>query len=89
MNVNVAVDLVQNALWKTVLVSAPILVLTLVAGLVVSIFQAVTQIHESTLSFVPKILAVMAAMFLFGHWMLRIMSDFTADLLIRFPDLVR
>jgi flagellar biosynthetic protein FliQ len=76
-----AVDLFQKALWTALLLAAPMLLFGLVAGLVVSIFQAVTQIHEMTLTFIPKILAVALALFLFLPWMLQKMLDFTVSLL--------
>jgi len=64
----------------TVLLSAPMLVFGLVAGLVVSIFQAVTQIHEMTLTFIPKIVAVIVALVLFMPWMLAQLTAYTTNL---------
>ena len=75
-----AVTLFKGALWMTVLLSAPMLVFGLVAGLVVSIFQAVTQIHEMTLTFIPKILAVIVGLVLFLPWMLHQMIAYTTQL---------
>ena len=80
MTVAEAVSLFKGALWMTVLISAPMLVFGLVAGLVVSIFQAVTQIHEMTLTFIPKILAVVAGLVLFLPWMLHQMISYTTNL---------
>ncbi len=80
MTVGEAVTLFKGALWMTVLLSAPMLVFGLVAGLVVSIFQAVTQIHEMTLTFIPKILAVVAGLVLFLPWMLHQMIAYTTNL---------
>ncbi len=57
-------------------VSAPVLVISVVVGFLVSVFQATTQIHDQTLSFVPKILSVLLALFLFGGWMLKTLLDF-------------
>jgi flagellar biosynthetic protein FliQ len=82
-------QLFQKALLLTLEVSAPILGLSLLAGLVVSIFQAATQIQEMTLSFIPKILAMAGALIVFGPWMLRVTMSFTSNLLIDLPKYVR
>ncbi|NLY52260.1 MAG: flagellar biosynthesis protein FliQ [Firmicutes bacterium] len=67
----------REALMTVLMVAGPVLILSLLVGLLVSIFQATTQIQEQTLTFVPKILAVLGATVLLGPWMLRIMIDFT------------
>ncbi len=77
----VVMDLGRQALTTVLLVAGPMLGLGLLVGLVVSIFQATTQIQEQTLTFIPKILAVLAAAVLFGPWMLRVMTEFAARLL--------
>jgi flagellar biosynthetic protein FliQ len=82
------VNLVQQALQVTILVSAPLLLAALVTGLVVSVFQAATQINEMTLSFVPKLLAVFAAAVLAGPWMLGLIVDFTRRLFSSIPGVV-
>jgi flagellar biosynthetic protein FliQ len=82
-------ELAQRALMIAVIVSSPILGFGLVVGLAVSIFQAATQIQEMTLTFVPKILAVMAAVVIFGPWMLTSMVRFTTNLLENLPSMVR
>ena len=64
------VAVAREALWTVLIVSAPMLIVGLVVGLVISIFQATTQINEQTLSFVPKIVAVLASLVIFGPWML-------------------
>ncbi len=71
------IDLAQEALKTIIYVSAPMLAISIIIGLAVSIFQATTQIQEQTLSFVPKILAVLASIIVFGPWMLRILVEFT------------
>ena len=63
-----------------ILTSAPLLLISLIVGLIISIFQTVTSIQEQTLTFVPKILAVFAGMLLFGAWMLNNMTDFMTRL---------
>jgi flagellar biosynthetic protein FliQ len=73
-------DLAQNALKTMLLVGGPLLAITLIVGLLVSIFQALTQINEATLTFIPKILAMGGALLILGPWMLRILSSFTTDL---------
>ncbi len=75
----------QQTLKVTLLISAPMLIAGLIAGVLVSIFQAVTQIQEMTLTFVPKILAVVAALLFFAPWMLRIMMDFTTRIFTQLP----
>ncbi|NLY29175.1 MAG: flagellar biosynthesis protein FliQ [Firmicutes bacterium] len=70
----------REALVTVLMVAGPVLILSLLVGLLVSIFQATTQIQEQTLTFVPKILTVLGATVLLGPWMLRIMIDFTSRL---------
>lgn len=74
------VSLGREALLTVLKVSGPMLGIGLVVGLVISILQATTQIQEQTLSFIPKILAILASMVLFGPWMLRTMIDFVERL---------
>ncbi|GGJ22317.1 MULTISPECIES: flagellar biosynthesis protein FliQ [Paenibacillus] len=75
------IGMAGQAVYTVLKVSAPMLILGLVVGLLVSIFQATTQIQEQTLAFVPKIVAVMLALLLFGPWILTVMVDYTADIL--------
>lgn len=81
MNPDVVVEIGQRALETALWVAAPMLVASLVVGLLVSIFQAVTQIHEMTLTFVPKILAVFVVLSLAFPWMLQVMIGFTSNLI--------
>ncbi len=80
MSINDVVEIANQALWIIIKVSAPVLLVSLVVGLIISIFQTATSIQEQTLTFVPKILAVFLALMLLGHWMLTEMSGFMADL---------
>lgn len=80
--------LVQQALWVTMLVSAPMLLAALLTGLVVSIFQAATQINEATLSFIPKLLAIFAVMLITGPWMLATLIDYMRELITRIPQTI-
>jgi flagellar biosynthetic protein FliQ len=83
------IGLGRDALWTALKVSAPLLVVTLVVGLVVSAFQAVTQINESTLSFVPKALAMVAVFAIAGPWMLNTLVTYTAMIFNGLPSFVR
>ncbi len=74
------ITLAQQAIYTGMLLSAPVLGLGLVVGLVVAIFQAITQINEHTLVFIPKILAVAVALIIFGPWILETMVNFTLRL---------
>jgi flagellar biosynthetic protein FliQ len=78
----------QQALEMTVLVSAPLLFTALAVGLLVSIFQAATQINEMTLSFIPKLLAMFAALVIAGPWMLAMLTDYIQRLFSSIPQLV-
>ena len=82
-------DLARNALTITLQLSAPILVFSLVSGLIISVFQAVTQINEMTLSFVPKIIAVAVAAIIFGPWMLNSLMTYMTNLFVNLPSLAR
>ena len=73
-------DIARDALYTILTVSAPLLLLSLIVGLVVSIFQTVTSIQEQTLTFIPKIVAVFLGMILFGSWMLNNMTEFMTRL---------
>ncbi len=80
MNELLIVDLASSAIRTAFLVAAPALVLGLIVGLAVSLFQAVTSIQDPTLSFVPKILAIMLIVLLAFPWMISIMKDFTENI---------
>ncbi len=69
-------DIARDAIYTIIITSAPLLLVSLIIGLIVSIFQTVTSIQEQTLTFVPKILGVFATMLIFGSWMLNNMSSF-------------
>ena len=78
--------LAQRALEVTLLMSAPPLLAALLTGLLVSVFQAATQINEMTLSFIPKLLAIFVALVLFGPWMLGILLDYIRELFTGIPN---
>ncbi len=80
MSVDEVTAIASSALFLVIKVAAPVLLVSLCIGLIVSIFQAVTSIQEQTLTFVPKILAVFLALIVLGHWMLSEMSGFMISL---------
>lgn len=73
-------DIARDAIFTIVVVAAPLLLISLIVGLIISIFQTVTSIQEQTLTFVPKILAVFAAIMLFGSWMMNMLIEFMQTL---------
>jgi flagellar biosynthetic protein FliQ len=79
------IDLGSQAIMVTMQVAAPVLVTTMVIGVIISIFQAATQINEQTLTFVPKIIAVTAAMIVCGPWILQVMLGFTKEIFNGIP----
>ncbi|MEI7542198.1 MAG: flagellar biosynthesis protein FliQ [bacterium] len=89
MSIEFVINFGREALLVTLLVAAPLLGLALLVGVVISIFQAVTQIQEMTLTFVPKIIVVMLAVIVFGPWMLRILMNFTTTLFLNLPDYMK
>ena len=80
MTPELIVQLARRSFEVTLMLSAPLLLFSLIVGLAVSIFQTVTSINEATLAFVPKIVAVMIAMIVFFPWMMSYMSDFTREI---------
>lgn len=88
MNELFVIKLGREALTTALMVAAPVLGLGLLVGIVVSVFQAVTQIQEQTLSFIPKILAIFIALIIFGPWMLNMLVQFTHNLLVNIPALI-
>ena len=85
MTPETVIDIGREALMLTLLISAPPLLAGLAVGLIISIFQAVTQIQEFTLTFIPKILAVFIATMIFLPWMLQVFLGYTTNLFIQIP----
>jgi flagellar biosynthetic protein FliQ len=85
MNAQVVLTLAQNALFMLLMVSAPVLGVVLAVGLLVSLFQAITQIHEATLSFVPKLMAAIVVFAVAGPWMLTTLVDYIRRTLQSIP----
>ncbi|MBQ2744201.1 MAG: flagellar biosynthesis protein FliQ [Lachnospiraceae bacterium] len=80
MTVERVLDVAANTIYTIIITSAPLLIISLVVGLVISIFQAVTSIQEQTLTFVPKILAIFIGMLVFGSFILNKIIDFMNEL---------
>jgi flagellar biosynthesis protein FliQ len=83
------ISLAQNALVLSLLLAAPILLTSLVIGVIISLFQAATQINEATLTFIPKIIGVSLVLMLLGSWMAQQILAFTANLFRSLPTLPR
>lgn len=89
MSEELIMKLGQDALRTMALLSAPILISTLIVGLAVSIFQALTQINEATLTFIPKMIVIAVIILLAGPWMLDLMSNYTINLFENLATFVR
>ncbi|EDP76576.1 flagellar biosynthesis protein FliQ [Hydrogenivirga sp. 128-5-R1-1] len=89
MSPDLIVSIGQRALEMAVLLAMPVLLATFIVGLVVSIFQAATQIQEMTLAYIPKIVAAMVTIFVLGGWMMGKLVDFTKEVLINIPVWIR
>jgi flagellar biosynthetic protein FliQ len=88
MNSTAVIAMIREALELTLMVSAPLLLTALAVGLVVSVFQAATQINEMTLSFIPKLLGVFVAIVVCGPWILQLLVDYTQRMFTNIPMLV-
>lgn len=89
MSNDLAIYLCKQLLWHALLIAAPIILVALITGLFISILQVVTQIQDSTLSFVPKILAVVLMLMLCGEWMLHSLIEFAQGIFISIPGMVK
>ena len=89
MDESSVIYIIQEALKVILYVSAPVLIISVVVGLIVSIFQATTQIQEQTLTFVPKIVAIIAGLALFGSWMLRLLIEYMQNILININQYIK
>ena len=87
MSVGFAINLIRGASLQALMIAAPLLLVGLLVGLIISIFQATTSIQEQTLTFVPKIAAILGALILFGPWIVVSMVQFTVRLFARIPGL--
>jgi flagellar biosynthetic protein FliQ len=84
-----AVSIMRGGIFETLVLSAPVLLVAMVIGLIISILQATTSIQEQTLTFVPKIAAIMLVLALFGGWMFGSLEQYTRQLFAMIPDMAR
>jgi flagellar biosynthesis protein FliQ len=89
MSVGEAVSIMRGGIFEILILSAPVLLVAMVVGLVVSIFQATTSIQEQTLTFVPKIAAILIVLALLGGWMFGSLAQYTRDLFALIPQMAR
>ena len=88
MDQNLILEVGNQALYLIVSLAAPLLLASLAVGLMISIFQAATQIQEQTLSFIPKLMALVVALMLMGPWMLQLWVTYTQNLYLSIPDMI-
>ncbi len=88
MNAQMVLTIGQEALFMLLMISSPVLATALIVGLLVSLFQAVTQIHEATLAFVPKLIACIAVFAIAGPWMLTMLIDYIRRTIIAIPSAI-
>jgi flagellar biosynthetic protein FliQ len=88
MNAQMVLTIGQEALFMLLMISSPVLAAALIVGLLVSLFQAVTQIHEATLAFVPKLIACIAVFAIAGPWMLTMLIDYIRRTIIAIPSAI-
>ena len=88
MTPEAVMDLAHSMLVLTIIVAAPMLLVSLFVGLVIGMLQAATQINEATLSFIPKVLLMVLTLFAIGPWMLKMLVDFTHDLYANIPNVI-
>jgi flagellar biosynthesis protein FliQ len=89
MNENMVMGIMKDAIQTGLLVSAPILIVSIVVGLIISIFQATTQIQEQTLTFVPKLVGIAAIGLLMGSWMLHMLVGFTTRIFTMISQIIQ
>ncbi len=89
MSPDFVLTIIQNAIKVLLFATLPLLSVALVVGLLISIFQAATQLQEMTLTFIPKIIAVFVALLMLSPWMLGMMVDYTRDIIINIPEIIR
>lgn len=89
MNQDTVIDLSQQAIRLTLLLSAPMMIGALLVGLMISLFQALTQINEQTLAIIPKILAIFFVLVVAGPWLLDTMTNYTQELITSIPSYIR
>jgi flagellar biosynthetic protein FliQ len=85
MRPDLALQLLADLLWNALLISAPLLAVTLVVGLLISVIQVVTQVQEASLTFIPKLVAAVVTLVVFGPWMLKRLVAFSTALISSIP----
>ena len=85
MGSDLALQLLSDVLWNALIIAAPLLAVTLVVGLLVSVLQVVTQVQEASLTFIPKIIAAVVVLVVCGPWMLRRVVAFSVNLIANIP----
>lgn len=88
MTPDMVIKLAEQSIYTIIIIAAPMLLIALGVGLLVSVFQAMTQIQEQTLAFIPKILAVFISLVVFGPWMLATLLDYTRNLFQSLPRII-
>ena len=89
MTADFVVPIIRQALMTVLMSASPVLITGLAVGLTVSIFQAVSQVHEMTLTFIPKIVAIFLAMMICGPWMIRVVLEFAVGIFAKLPEYAR
>lgn len=89
MDLQTAINVFRTGVFQILIVAAPTLLIGMTVGLIVSIFQATTSIQEQTLTFVPKIAAILISLMFFGPWMMQMLVQFTINLFNQIPQMVR
>jgi flagellar biosynthetic protein FliQ len=87
MDTSSVIELAREAMWVTILVSAPLLAVVLIIGVVIGIIQAATSINEMTLSFIPKLIGLAGAIVLCGNWQITVLVDYARSIFHRIPAL--
>lgn len=89
MSEGMVIDVFSNAIWHILIMSAPMLFAALIVGLIISVFQATTQIQEQTLAFVPKVIAIFLVLMFVGPWLLKTVTEFTTVIFNLIPEVVK
>lgn len=89
MQPEIVITIGRQAVQTTLMLSLPLLLLTLVVGLLISLFQAATQINEATLSFIPKLVILLVALVVLGPWMISLLTTYTRELYLSIPAIIQ
>lgn len=89
MSPDVVMDISREVIWSVVKVSAPLLIVSLIVGLIISVFQTITSIQEQTLTFVPKFIAIMIVLLIAGGWMMNSVSELFIDIMNQIPTIIK